>query len=127
MQVLMTVDGETERFAISSTGIGVEWSQLKQITNLASHVIHQAGKYVVTTYSDDGKDTFRYEIQQKPFRTYQYINSTLAMIINDYDTLTYAATNASHSTYMVDQDEIITGYEVGVGFTISTEYLFGIP
>lgn len=42
------------------------------------------------------------------------------MIINDYDTLCYAAANATHSTYMVDQDEIITGYEVGVGFTFST-------
>ena len=34
MQVNIKTKGEDDRFAISSTGIGVEWPQLKQVTNL---------------------------------------------------------------------------------------------
>jgi hypothetical protein len=38
MQANMMVDGEEKRFSISSTGIGVEWSQLTQVKNLISRV-----------------------------------------------------------------------------------------
>jgi hypothetical protein len=36
MQVNMACPGEDPRFGISSTGVGVEWSQLTQVTDLAS-------------------------------------------------------------------------------------------
>jgi hypothetical protein len=49
------------------------------------------------------------------------------MIINDYDTLMYSALDAPHNTYMVDQDEIITGYEIGIGFTLNASHVFGLP
>ena len=42
MKANMVVDGEEKRFSISSTGIGVEWPQLNQVTNLTSHVKYQA-------------------------------------------------------------------------------------
>lgn len=70
---------------------------------------------------------FKYEVQYKPFRILQFIDDKLAMIINDADTLRYASPKAPHNTYMIEEDEIITGYEVGVGFTLSADKVFGIP
>jgi hypothetical protein len=40
MQVTIRLKDEPDRFTISSTGVGVEWSQLKQIVNLSSHVTY---------------------------------------------------------------------------------------
>ena len=57
----------------------------------------------------------------------QYINGEIGMIINDYDTLMYSALDAPHNTYMLDQDEIITGYEIGMGFTLNASHVFGLP
>ena len=60
-------------------------------------------------------------------RIVQYVNELVAIIINDKDTLRYADPKAPHTTYMVDEDEIITGYEVGVGFTLNAQKVFGLP
>ena len=62
MQATIRLKDEPDRFTISSTGVGVEWSQLKQIINLASHVTYQSGKALVSVTSDDGKDQFIYEL-----------------------------------------------------------------
>jgi alpha-glucosidase (family GH31 glycosyl hydrolase) len=48
-------------------------------------------------------------------------------VINDTDDLRYAALDAPHDTYMNGNDQLIEGYEVGVGITLSTNYLFGLP
>lgn len=62
MQVTIRNKDEPDRFTISSTGIGVEWSQLTQITNLSSYVTYYSGRAAVKVTSDDGKDNFVYEL-----------------------------------------------------------------
>ena len=77
--------------------------------------------------SKDKKDSIKYVFQQKPFRIFQYINGKLAFIANDQDTLQYASNDATHTYYYDGPDQIVTGYEVGMGFTYSTDKLYGIP
>lgn len=48
-------------------------------------------------------------------------------VVNDTDDLRYAALDAPHNTYMDGNDQLIEGYEVGVGVTLSTDYVFGLP
>ena len=127
MKVNMQVDGEEPRFSISSTGIGVEWSQLTQVTNLVSHVKYLGTGVQLTFVSTDGLDTTVYFLQYKPFRILQYVNGVLTMIMNDHDTLQYASPDAPHDSYYVGGDQIITGYEIGLGFTLSSSYVYGIP
>ena len=62
-----------------------------------------------------------------PFRIIQYINSEITLVINDGDTLRYAPPTAPHNTYMDGNDELIEGYEIGLGFTFSAMNVFGLP
>jgi hypothetical protein len=48
-------------------------------------------------------------------------------VVNDTDDLRYAALDAPHNTYMNGNDQLIEGYEIGVGVTLSTNYVFGLP
>jgi hypothetical protein len=54
--------------------------------------------------SEDGLDTIVYFLQYKPFRILQYVNGILTMIVNDHDTLAYAAADAPHDSYYVGGD-----------------------
>jgi hypothetical protein len=60
MQANMMVDGEEKRFSISSTGIGVEWSQLTQVKNLISRVNYKDNGVYLTFVTEDGLDTIVY-------------------------------------------------------------------
>jgi len=62
-----------------------------------------------------------------PFRINLTINGVLTTIVNNDDSLRYAALDAPHNTYMDGYDELIEGYEVGIGFTFSSENVYGLP
>jgi hypothetical protein len=49
------------------------------------------------------------------------------MAINNDDSLRYASLDAPHNTYMDGTDQLIEGYEIGVGVTINAEHAFGLP
>jgi alpha 1,3-glucosidase len=57
----------------------------------------------------------------------QYVNNIVTAVVNDTDDLRYAALDAPHNTYMDGNDQLIEGYEVGVGVTLSTDYVYGLP
>ena len=61
-----------------------------------------------------------------PFRIIQYINGEVSIIINDYDTLHYA-NKSQVEKHMLGEDVLIDGYQVGMGFTMSSEHLYGLP
>ena len=128
MQVNINAKGEDDRFAISSTGIGVEWSQLRQVDNLKKLTDFSDPEKVVVSglKSTCGRDKFSYEIQLSPFRIVQYINGESSIVINDYDTLPYA-NKPKIAEGMLGEDVLIDGYEVGLGFTMSSEHLYGLP
>jgi hypothetical protein len=54
MQVNLACPGEDDRFSISSTGIGVAWEQLVQVTDLASKTTIASDKTTVALQSSDG-------------------------------------------------------------------------
>ena len=128
MQVNMACPGEDPRFSISSTGIGVEWSQLIQVTDLANFTTITADMVTVDgLISQSGLDTFKYEIMATPFRIIQYINNEITLVVNNQDSLRYAPPTAPHDTYMDGNDQLITGYEIGLGFQFSAMNIYGIP
>lgn len=77
--------------------------------------------------SSDQLNSIRYEVLFSPFRIVQYVNNIVTAVVNDTDDLRYAALDAPHNTYMDGNDQLIEGYEVGVGVTLSTDYVFGLP
>lgn len=128
LQVNMYCPGEDPRFSISSTGVGVEWSQLTQVIGLASLTTITADMVTVDgLVSQSGLDTFKYEIMATPFRIIQYINNEITLVVNDRDSLRYAPPTAPHDTYMDANDQIITGYEIGLGFQFSAMNVYGLP
>lgn len=128
MQVNIACPGEEPRFGISSTGVGVEWSQLTQVTDLASlTTITQDSVTVDGLNSQSGLETFKYEIMLTPFRIIQYINDEITLVVNDGDTLRYAPPTAPHNTYMDGNDQLIEGYEIGLGFSFSAMNVYGLP
>lgn len=87
MQCNFQVDGEDPRFGISSTGIGVEWANLKKVTNLQSKITYISTGVKLSFTSDDGLDKIDYVLQYKPFRLLQYVNGIMTLVGNDKDTL----------------------------------------
>lgn len=77
--------------------------------------------------SSDQLNSIRYEVLFSPFRIVQYVNNIVTAVVNDTDDLRYAALDAPHNTYMDGNDQLIEGYEVGVGVTLSTDYVYGLP
>jgi alpha-glucosidase (family GH31 glycosyl hydrolase) len=126
-QVVLSQTGEDPRFAISSTGLPVVWEQLVQVQNLASNVTIGASDVTVDLYSSDLKNHWQYQVTYNPFRIYLYVNNVLTTIVNNEDSLRYAALDAPHNTYTDGYDELIEGYEVGIGFVFSSEYVYGLP
>jgi len=72
-------------------------------------------------------NTWVYIIQYNPFRIYLYVNGELTHIVNHDDSLRYSALDAPHGTYMHGYDQLIEGYEVGIGFVFSSELVYGLP
>jgi hypothetical protein len=81
----------------------------------------------VTLNSSDMSNIIKYEIMFSPFKIVQTINGVVTIIVNDDDALRYAALNAPHNTYMDGYDQLIEGYEIGVSFTLSSDYVYGLP
>ena len=73
------------------------------------------------------QNTIKYEVMFNPFKIVQSINGIVTLIVNDDDALRYAALNAPHNTYMDGYDQLIEGYEIGVSFTLSADYVYGLP
>ena len=57
----------------------------------------------------------------------QYINGKVTLVVNDLNDLRYAALDAPHNTYMDGNDQLIEGYEIGIGVTISADNVYGLP
>lgn len=104
MQCNFQVDGEAYRFGISSTGVGVEWANLKKVTDLSKRMTYLANGVQLSFTSEDGLDKIDYVLQYKPFRILQYVNDIMTIVGNDKDTLQYAAPDAPHSTYYLEND-----------------------
>jgi hypothetical protein len=67
MQVNISCAGEEPRFGISSTGIGVEWSQLEKVTNLSTKASFGQKKGEVFLNDSDG-EIIKYDIIYNPFQ-----------------------------------------------------------
>lgn len=125
-RTVLTCPGEEPRFSISSTGIGVEWSQLNQVT--LDYTIVNIGKTSATVLLYvDNQNEVKYIIQFSPFRIIQYINGEMGIEVNDMDQFRYAPPTAPHGTYMDGYDQLIEGYEIGIAFTFPTDYVYGLP
>jgi alpha-glucosidase (family GH31 glycosyl hydrolase) len=138
MQVKIKAAEEEERFAISNTGIGIEWDQIKVQQHL-----HEFVKILEDGVLISGQDKVSYKIQFDPFRIIQYVNGKETMIVNDNDNLYYDAKDLHevhnphevHHPHAVDghhannttEPHLIEGYSVGLDFTISSRHMFGIP
>lgn len=126
MHAVLACPGEDPRFSISSTGIGVEWSQLVQVTNLTNMVATTADNATVTLV-DAANNTIEYFFEFIPFRITQKINNQTGIYINQGDDLRYAPPTAPHDSYYDGYDQLISGYEIGLSFTFDADYIFGIP
>ena len=126
MQVKIKAAEEEERFAISNTGIGIEWDQIKVQQHL-----HEFVKILEDGVLISGQDKVSYKIQFDPFRIIQYVNGMETVIVNDNDNLYYdakdlhavPATPAANAA----EEHLIEGYSVGMDFTVSARHMFGIP
>lgn len=125
-QVVITCPGEEPRFAISETGLPVVWEQLQQVKNLSQLKTSDANSTTITLNNSDG-DQWQYIVQYNPFRIFLYANGALTTIVNHDDSLRYAALDAPHNTYWHKSDQLIEGYEVGVGFVFSAVNVYGLP
>ena len=126
MQVKIKAAEEEERFAISNTGIGIEWDQIKVQQHL-----HEFVKILEDGVLISGQDKVSYKIQFDPFRIIQYVNGMETIIVNDNDNLYYDAKDlhsvpASPKANTADE-HLIEGYSVGMDFTVSARHMFGIP
>ena len=126
MQVKIKAAEEEERFAISNTGIGIEWDQIKVQQHL-----HEFVKILEDGVLISGQDKVSYKIQFDPFRIIQYVNGMETVIVNDNDNLYYDAKDlhsipVSHKENGTDE-HLIEGYSVGMDFTVSARHMFGIP
>lgn len=86
MQVKIKASEEEERFSISSTGIGVEWDNIKVQQKLPQFV-----KVLEDGILIEGQDAISYKVQFDPFRIIQYVDGKESMIVNDNDNLYYDA------------------------------------
>ena len=84
-------DSEQQRFGITDLGVGVEEYKLQQIRDVDSVAEWDKAKRVIVvkvkSTTDQGLDSFEYEIQLDPFRIIQKINGITTMIVNHKDTL----------------------------------------
>lgn len=126
MRTTINCPGEDPRFSISSTGIGVEWDQLVQVTGLTDMVVTTADNSTVTLV-DENNNTIEYFFEFNPFRVTQSINGQLGVYINQGDDLRYAPPTAPQETYMDGYDQLISGFEIGLSFTFDADYIFGLP
>jgi hypothetical protein len=130
MQVKIEAAEEEERFAISNTGIGIEWDQIKVQQHL-----HEFVKILEDGVLISGQDKISYKIQFDPFRIIQYTNGMETIIVNDNDNLYYDAKDlhevkppATHGQKKNEpESHLIEGYSVGMDFTVSARHMFGIP
>ena len=125
MQVKIKAAEEEERFAISNTGIGIEWDQIKVQQHL-----HEFVKILEDGVLISGQDKVSYKIQFDPFRIIQYVNGMETVIVNDNDNLYYDAKDL-HEVAAAKKngadEHLIEGYSVGMDFTVSARHMFGIP
>jgi hypothetical protein len=77
--------------------------------------------------SSDETETIKYEFIYSPFKIVQYVNDKVTIVINDLNDLRYASLDAPHNTYMYENDQLIEGYEIGIGVTINAQHVFGLP
>ena len=84
MQVKIKASSEEERFAISNTGIGIDWDQIKVQQHL-----HDFVKILDDGILISGQDKVSYKIQFDPFRIIQYVDGHETIIVNDNDNLFY--------------------------------------
>lgn len=90
-RVTITCPGEDPRFAISDTGLPVEWQQLRQVTDLKEKATISETNVTITLADEDRVSVSKYVVQLNPFRILLYTNGELATIVNDDDSLAYAA------------------------------------
>jgi len=132
MQVKIKAAEEEERFAISNTGIGIEWDQIKVQQHL-----HEFVKILEDGVLISGQDKVSYKIQFDPFRIIQYVNGMETVIVNDNDNLYYDAKDLHEMSSKPpapagqkkngDDTHLIEGYSVGMDFTVSAKHMYGIP
>lgn len=127
MRAQLVVNGEEQRFAISSTDIGVNWDTLQKVTDLYPKLQFRKNGVWIDLQSMDGNETISYYLQYKPFRIAQYVNGYCSAVANNFDTLTFKAPNAPHDTYYIENDQIVTGYEIGIDIILQSEKMWGIP
>lgn len=143
MQVKIKAADEAERFAISNTGIGIDWDQIKVQQHLRDFV-----KILDDGILVSGQDKVSYKIQFDPFRIIQYVNGRETIIVNDNDNLYYDAKDLS--THNVYHHEVtvpvvegtkkddkkangakpaadVHGYSVGLDFTVNAAHVYGLP
>lgn len=128
-RTVVSQTGEEPRFAISDTGLPVEWAQLMQVTNLAASYTFNATNAVIDLYNNtyDPPQHWEYNIQMDPFRIFLFVNDNITTIVNHDDSLRYASLDAPHNVYMDGYDELIEGYEIGIGFTFTADFAYGLP
>jgi len=126
MRTTINCPGEAPRFSISSTGIGVEWDQLVQVTGLSDMVVTTADNSTVTLVVGTN-NTVSYFFEFNPFRVTQTINDKVGVYINQGDDLRYAPPTAPQETYMDGYDQLISGFEIGLSFTFDADYIYGLP
>jgi hypothetical protein len=86
LQVKIKAAEEEERFAISNSGIGIEWDQIK-----VQQRLHEFVKILDDGVLVSGQDHVSYKIQFNPFRIIQYVDGKETIIVNDNDNLYYDA------------------------------------
>lgn len=67
IQARLAVDGEDDRFSISSTGIGVDWDSLNKDMNPYQSMSNVSNGIQYETTTENG-DNIKYVIQFAPFR-----------------------------------------------------------
>jgi hypothetical protein len=95
--------------------------------NLSGYTYFKEDRLTVYLRNSDQTEVIKYEFLYSPFKIVQYINDKVTVVVNDLNDLRYAALNAPHNTYMHENDQLIEGYEIGIGVTISAEHAFGLP
>jgi alpha-glucosidase (family GH31 glycosyl hydrolase) len=74
---------------------------------------------------ESADEIWHYVISHSPFRVSLFVNGILTTILNQRDSLRYAS--ESHRTYKVQHDKVVEGSEIALGFTLSTEHVYGLP
>jgi mannosyl-oligosaccharide alpha-1,3-glucosidase len=55
------------------------------------------------------------------------VNGYASLVGNAFDTLQFSAPDAPHDFYYIENDQVVTGYEIGMSFILQTERIWGLP